>query len=148
MGRIVTQEIVDLVVPAQQPLDIWSLISSAASPIKLHGFELTSNAIAADIISCQLHKISAAGSGGSASNTEQLIDDRYNTAGIGSVRFLDTNPGTDAGGLKGYQWEQLGPVGIVYTPEARPRAAATEGFAFTWLTAKAATLSGVSSAVV
>jgi len=141
MGRVVYQELKGLSVPADATLDVWSLIASSTQKIKLLGFELTSSAITAGVIDCNLHRISAAGSGGSASTTEELADEET-TAVTGSVRTLDTTPGTDAGGLQAWQWEQLGPIGHVYTPEMAPVSKVSEGFALTWNTATSATVSG------
>lgn len=141
MGRIVYQELKGISVPADATCDVWSLIASATHPIVLHGFEMTSNATAAAIIDVNLHRVTAAGTGGTASTTEELADEELSAVTAG-VRTLDTTPGADGGGLLGWQWEQLGPIGIVFTPEMRPKAKVSEGFALTWNTATAATCSG------
>ena len=140
MGRIVYQDI-DLSVTADATQDVWSLMANSSEPITLHGFELTSADVAAEIIELHLHRISAVGSGGSASTTEELADEKF-SAVTGSVRTLDTTPGTDAGLLMRWQWEQIGPVGIIFTPEMRPISKVSEGFALTWDTATAATVAG------
>ena len=143
MGRIVYQQLDALVVTADATQDVWSIIAVSPNNIKLHAFELTSNAIAAAIINLDLRRITAAGTGGSASTTEELADDVQNTAHTATVRTLDlTTEGADGGGLMGFQWEQLGPVGHVYTPDMRPFAGLTDGFALSWHTAGGATVSG------
>lgn len=141
MGRIVYQCLEGLSVPADATLDVWSVLAGSGNPVRLHAFELTSDAIAADVVSVTLHRITAAGSGGSATGTEELADEK-NSGLAGTVRTLDTTPGADGGKLMGWQWEQLGPLGHIWIPEMRPISKVSEGFALTWNTAKAATVSG------
>ena len=141
MGQIIYQELKAVSVAADATLDVWSVFAAASKRIKLHGWELTSADTAAEIISLNLHRISAVGSGGSASSTEELADE-LGGALTASVRTLDTTPGTASGPLMGYQWEQLGPVGHIFTPEMRPTSLVSEGFALTWNTATTATVSG------
>lgn len=140
-GRMVIQQFKGISVPADSSVDIWSILASATSLVRLHGFELYSNAIAAAMIDVDLHRISAVGSGGAASSTEELLDERF-TAVTASLRTLDTTIGTLAGGLMGYQWEQLGPIGHIFTPEMRPLSKVSEGFALTLNTATAFIASG------
>jgi len=141
MGRIVYQELKAISVPADATVDVWSLIASGTQQVKLLGWELTSSAIAAAMIDLNLHRITAAGTVGAASTTEELADEDL-SAVTASVRTLDTTPGVDGGGLMAYQWEQLGPVGHIWTPEMAPISKISEGFALTWNTATAATVSG------
>lgn len=140
MGRIVFQKI-NLTLASDATQDIWSLIAGSTSPVVLHGFELTSSAIASTILDIDLHRITAAGSGGTASTTEELADEKFGAV-TGSIRTEDTTPGASGGDLMGWQWEQLGPMGHVYTPETRPIAAPTDGFAMGCFTAATPTLSG------
>ncbi len=140
MGRIVYQK-VELALASDATQDIWSVVASATSPIVLHGFELTSSAIAAALVVVDLHRITAAGSLGAASTTEELADERM-SAVTASFRTEDTTPGASGGDLMGWQWEQLGSIGHVWTPETRPRANVSEGFALGMFTAATPTLSG------
>ena len=141
MGRIVYQKY-EQTLASDATQDIWSLLASSTSPIILHGFEMSSDAIAAAILVVDLHRITAVGSGGAASSTEELADERYSAVTAG-FRTEDTTPGASGGDLMGWQWEQLGPVGPGwFTPEARPRAVVSEGFAFGLFTAATPTLSG------
>ncbi len=142
MGRIVYQELESLVVTADSSQDVWSLLAVSPDNIKLHGFELTSNAIVAVIISVVLRRITAVGSGGGLTGTEELANDVQNSTRTATVRTLDTTEGADGGGLMGWQWEQLGPIGHVWTPETRLFAGLTDGFALSWRTAVGATVSG------
>jgi hypothetical protein len=140
MGRIVYQD-VDLVLVSDASQDIWSVQAHANHPIILHGFELTSSAIVADMIEINLHRITAVGSGGASSTTEELADEEF-SAHTATVVFELTTPGTNGGNLMRWQWEQLGPVGHVFTPEMRPKAKVGEGFALGMFTAATPTLAG------
>lgn len=142
MGRIVTQALDGLSVAADATQDVWSLLSVSPNRVKLHGFELTSNAIAATTIALVLRRITAVGSGGSAVGVGELLDDIISSAATATLRTLDTTEGAGGGDLMGFQWEQLGPVGHVFTPETRPVATLTDGFALSWRTAVAGTVSG------
>jgi len=121
--------------------DIWSLMAPAASKIVLHGWELTSTAVAASIIDINLHFISAVGSGGTAATVAYNPTDSTANA-VGVLRTGDTTPGTPSGALMSYQWEQLGPVGHTFTPEMRPVIDVSTGIALTCNTAATPTLSG------
>ncbi len=140
MGRIVYQKFEETLV-SDAAQDIWSVLASSTSPIILHGFEMTSDAIAAALIVVDLHRITASGTGGADSSTEELADERM-SAVTAVFRTEDTTPGASGGDLMGWQWEQLGSVGHVWTPETRPRATVSEGFAFGMFTAATPTLSG------
>ena len=140
MGKIVYQEI-DLTLASDATQDIWSIVGTAAKQIRMHGWELTSEAVAAAMIHLQFHRITASGSVGAASATEELADEEY-AAHVGVFRTEDTTPGADGSGMMGYKWEQLGPVGHVWTPEMRPIAKVSEGFALTMNTAATPVLAG------
>jgi hypothetical protein len=61
----------------------------------------------------------ASGSGGAAA-TEAKADNGDDGTIVGVVETLNTTPGTDGAVLQTFQWEQLGPLGVIYTPEMRP----------------------------
>jgi hypothetical protein len=66
-----------------------------------------------------------------------------NTAATGTFRLQDvTTQGTSTGAIQSWQWEQLGPVGMVYTPEMAPKSDLAHGYSLQWLSAVAATVSG------
>lgn len=140
MGRIVYQQI-DLVIASDATQDIWSLMAPAGNKLKLHGWQLTSAAIAAAILDINIHFISAVGSGGAVA-TEVNADNGDDATLVGSVRTEDTTPGTPSGALMSYQWEQLGPVGHIFTPEMRPTIDFSTGIALTLNTAATPTVSG------
>ena len=140
MGRIVYQQI-DIVIASDATQDLWSVFAAASHKIKMHGWELTSAAVAAALMDLNFHRISAVGSVGASSTTEEMADEQQGAI-LANVRTEDTTAGTPSGPMMSYQWEQLGPVGHVWTPEMRPISKVSEGFALTCNTAIVATLSG------
>ena len=140
MGRMVYTQI-DVTLASDATQDIWSLMAPAGNKLVLHGWELTSSAVAASLIDINLHFISAVGSVG-ATATEVKADNGDDGTIIGSVRTEDTTPGTPSGALMSYQWEQLGPVGHIFTPEMRPVIDVSTGIALTCNTAATPTLTG------
>jgi hypothetical protein len=142
MGRIVYRPLDNISVAADATQDLWSVLAATGSRIKLLGFELTSSATTATVIRLALHKISAQGTGGSSGGAE-LADEEMNTASTAVFRLQDTTTqGTSTGALVAYQWEQLGPIGHIYTPEMAPSSDLANGYSLQWLTATAATISG------
>ena len=128
---MVIQSFENIVVAADATFDIWSVLAVSPNKVKLHAFELTSNAIASTLTRILLRRITAVGSGGSLTGTEELLDDDIYSARTATVRTLDTTEGTGGGDLMGFQWEQLGAIGHIWTPETRPVADLTDGFALT-----------------
>ncbi len=118
-GRIVYAPIVAASIGADATIDVWNLLGTSAIRIRLLGFELTSAAVAAALTTLTLGFVSTAGTGGTAV-TEQHADDAKTTTILGSLVTDVETPGTDAGRFMGFQWEQLGPLGQIYTPEMRP----------------------------
>ena len=140
MGQIIYQQI-DVTLASDATQDIWSLMAPAGNKLVLHGWELTSTATSASVIDINLHFISAVGTGG-ATATEVAADNGDDGTLYGTVRTEDTTPGTPSGALMSYQWEQLGPVGHVFTPEMRPVIDVSTGIALTCNTAATPTISG------
>jgi hypothetical protein len=120
--------------------DLWSLMASATNKLVLHGWEITSDAIAAALLEVTLLRLSAVGSVGTDLTEVKLDTD--DGAITGSARTIDTTPGTPGDILAGYQWEQLGPLGIIYTPEMRPVIEVSTGIALVCNTAAAFEMSG------
>ena len=140
-GRIVYAPIAGAAIGADATIDVWNLMGTSAIRIRLLGFELTSAAVAAALTTLTLGFVSTAGTGGSAV-TEQHADDAKSTTLLGALVTDVETPGTDAGRFMGWQWEQLGPVGHIWTPEMAPICAAAEGFSLVQTTAIAMTVSG------
>lgn len=128
MGIMVYMPLSSLVVTATQQ-DIFSVRAASGSKIKIHGFELTSNATVGEIAALNFRRVTVSGVGGSAGTPEPADESLGPSTAI--TRRLDTTIGTDGGSLKSFQWEQLGPVGLVYTPEMRPTSQPGQGFALT-----------------
>lgn len=140
MGRIVYGALKDVSIAADATQDIWNLLAGANKRIVLHGFELYSADTAAEIVSLSLQRVTTAGTGGTAV-TEQAADEDSGTIDSSMVTDVET-PGTPDGVLMGFQWEQLGPCGHVFTPEMRPVSVDGQGFALVCNTAVAMTVSG------
>ncbi|MBL4664248.1 MAG: hypothetical protein JKY22_12020 [Flavobacteriaceae bacterium] len=140
MGRIVYGALSGVSISSDATQDIWNLLAGTNKRISLHGWELTSAAVAAALCSVSLQRVTTAGTGGSAV-TEQASDEDSGTIDSSMVTDVET-PGTPDGVLMGYQWEQLGPVGHIWTPEMRPKSVDSQGFALVCNTAIAMTVSG------
>ena len=132
---------INITIASDATQDLWSLMAPAGNKLVLHGWELSSIAVASSVMDINLHFISAVGSGGAAA-TEVKADNGDDSTIVGSVRTEDTTPGTPSGALMRYQWEQLGPVGHIFTPEMRPVIDVSTGIALTCNTAVVATLGG------
>lgn len=141
MGRMVICPIDSESVTSDATQDLWSLMAPATNKIILHKWEITSNAIVATLLSVTLKRITAHGSGGNTTPTEEKLDEGVGTI-VGTVNLRNTTPGTPGNSLMGFQWEQLGPLGIVYTPETRPVIDVSKGIALVCNTAAAFIMSG------
>ena len=96
--------------------DLWELLAQTNKVI-LHGFEMTSDAIAAEMLDLRLVRRTATGNGTGATEVKRAEDD---SAPLALVEQLATTPGALADVFMGFKWEQLGPLGVVFTPEMRP----------------------------
>jgi len=140
MGRMVQAPLNSITVSSDATQDLWSLMAAATNKLILHGWEISSDAIEATLLECTLKRLTAVGSGGTALTEVKLdTDDGSITA---SARAGDTTPGTAGDILAGFQWEQLGPLGIIYTPEIRPVIEVSTGIALVCNTADAFEMSG------
>ena len=117
MSRVNYVPFDDIQVTTDADQDVW-LLSAITNKIILHGFEMTSEAIAAENIDLRLVRRSAAGTGGAAATEVPGATD--DGAILGVVTQLVTAPGTIGDILQGWKWEQLGPLQMIYTPEMRP----------------------------
>ena len=140
MGRMVQAPLNSITIGADATQDLWSLMAAATNKLILHGWEISSDAVAATLLEVTLLRLSAVGSGGAAATEVMLNTD--DGAITGSVRVGDTTPGTPGSILAGYQWEQLGPLGMIYTPEMRPVIEVSTGIALVCNTADAFEMSG------
>ena len=140
MGRMVQAPINSITIGADATQDLWSLMAAATNKLILHGWEISSDAIVATLLEVTLLRLSAVGSVGAAATAVKLDTD--DAAITGSARVGDTTPGTPGDILAGYQWEQLGPLGMIYTPEMRPVIVVSTGIALVCNTADAFEMSG------
>ena len=140
MGRMVQAPINSITIGADAAQDLWSLMAAATNKLILHGWEISSDAIVATLLEVTLLRLSAVGSVGAAATVVKL--DTETAPATGSVRVGDTTPGTPGDILAGYQWEQLGPLGMIYTPEMRPVIGVSTGIALVCNTADAFEMSG------
>ncbi len=98
--------------------DIWELSSPSDRILKLLGWELTSAETTPE--ACRLRLIRRTTSGNGSAITEENRDPNGPTIAVVGEQ-LATTPGTGGNILQGWQWEQQGPVGMVYIPEMRPK---------------------------
>jgi hypothetical protein len=115
-------------------------MAAATNKIILHGWEISSDALTATLLELTLLRLSAVGSAGAAVTEVKLDTD--DGAITGSARVGDTTPGTPGDILAGFQWEQLGPLGMIYTPEMRPVIEVSTGIALVCNIADAFEMSG------
>ncbi len=117
MGRIYIAPFVGLAVTTDSSQDIWEITAGSGNKVIIHGFELTSGSIAAEIVNLRLVRYTTSGSGGgTATGRPRSEDDSAVTA---AVETLNTTPGGTPVELMGWQWEQLGPLVYLPTPETR-----------------------------
>jgi len=139
MGRMVQAPLNSLTVGADATQDLWSLMAAATNKLILHGWEISSDAIAAALMEVTLHRISATNTGAAVTEVKLDEDDGAIT---GIVLSVGTTISTSTAILAGYQWEQLGPLGMIYTPEMRPVIEVSQGIALICNTADAFKMSG------
>lgn len=140
MGRMVIAPINSITIGADATQDLWSLMAAATNKLLLHGWEVSSDSIAAALLELTLLRLSAVGSAGAGATAVKLDTD--DGAITGTCRVGDTTPGTPGDILAGFQWEQLGPLGMIYTPEMRPVIEVSTGIALVCNTADAFEMSG------
>ena len=139
MGRMVQAPLNSLTVGADATQDLWSLMASATNKLILHGWEVTSDSLTAVLMEVTLHRINATNSGAAVTEVKLDEDDGAIT---GIVLSVGTTISTSTAILAGYQWEQLGPLGMIYTPEMRPVIEVSQGIALICNTADAFEMSG------
>ena len=139
MGRMVIAPLNSLTVSSDSTQDLWSLMAVGTNKLILHGWEITSDSIAAVMMEVTLHRISATNTGAAVTEVKLDEDDGAIT---GVVLSVGTTISTSTAILAAYAWEQLGPLGMVYTPEMRPVIELSQGIALICNTADAFEMSG------
>jgi len=117
MGRMIVGAFSGISVTNDADQNIWAITAGSANKIKIHGFELYSASIVAEILKLELRRESTAAAGTAV--TEENLDED-DTAPTATMITLDISPGTPDGILAAYQWEQLGPLIFLPTPEIQP----------------------------
>ena len=118
MGRIIYTPFDALSVTNDADQNIWELLAGSANKAILHGWELSSAETSAEAARLRLMRFTTGGTGGTAAT--EVLKDEDDGSITGAVIRLATTPGTAGDILQAWQWEQLGPVGQLYTPEMRP----------------------------
>ena len=143
MGRMYTAPLNSETVGADATQDLWSLLAASTNKCILHGWEVTSDSVTAVLLEMTLLRISAHGSGGNTTIVEIPLN-ADDTAATASVNARNTTAGAPIASsiIAGFQWEQLGPLGQVYTPEMRPVLEVSTGIALVCNTSDAFEMSG------
>jgi hypothetical protein len=116
MGRIYYAPFDDIQVTTDADQDVWEL-GAVTNKVILHGFELSSEAIAAESVDLRLVRRSTSGNGTAVVEVQRATDD---AAPLAVVEELALVPGAIGDILMGWKWEQLGPLVFLPTPEMRP----------------------------
>lgn len=116
MGRTYYCPLTALSVTAAANQDIWEIAAGANNKCRLLGWEIGSSATTAEALELRLQRGSASGTGGAAATEVKADDD--DGAITAAVETLNTTPGAVTDVLQTFTWEQLGPLGQVYVPEA------------------------------
>jgi len=124
MGKIIYAPI-DLAVTVDSDQDIWIIAATAAVKNRLHGWELFSPIVAAETVNLRLLRRSTLGTGGTG--LTEVKRDPDQGAIVSAATSLVTTPGTPGDILQEFEWEQLGPLGQLYTPELRPESVVGTG---------------------
>jgi hypothetical protein len=117
MGRMIVGAFDGISVTNDADQNIWAITAGSANKIIIHGFELTSAATVAEDLAILLRRESTAAAGTAVTEENLDEDDGAITA---TMITLDLTPGTPDGVLGAWQWEQLGPLTYLPTPEMRP----------------------------
>lgn len=119
MGRIYYTPIESITVGTGGDDDIFELATNSSTKARLLGWEINSSLTTAAALELRLLRASTAGSGGAAASENEADPGNTVTPGV-TVTVNNTTPGTDGEVLQHFGWEQLGPLGMVYTPEMAP----------------------------
>jgi hypothetical protein len=98
--------------------NIWALTAGSADKIVVHEIMLTSAATTAEILNITLRRETTAAAGTTVTPSEN--DEGNTTTTTATMITLDLTPGTPGDVLANWQWEQLGPLHYLPTPETRP----------------------------
>ncbi len=115
MGRIYYAPFDDIQVTNDADQDVWEL-GAVTNKVILHGFQMTSDITAAEVVDLRLVRRSTSGDGAGVTEVQAKTDD---AAPLALVEQLALAPGTIGDIIMGWKWEQLGPLEFLPTPEMR-----------------------------
>jgi len=115
MGRMYWVPFDDIQVTNDSDQDVWEL-GAVTNKAILHGWELTSERLTAESIDMRMVRRSTGGNGAAVTKVQGNSDD---SAPLATFEQLALAPRTIGDIIKGYKWEQLGPLGLIYTPQMR-----------------------------
>ncbi len=113
MGRVYYAPFDDIQVTTDADQDVWEL-GAVTNKLKLLGFELTSEAVAAESVDLRLVRRSTSGNGAGVTEVQAATD---SAAPLATMEQLALVPGTIGDILMGWKWEQLGALIYLPTPE-------------------------------
>jgi hypothetical protein len=99
-------------------VDIWALETSAAVPILIHEWRMTSAATVDTRLSLQILRRTTAHTGGTTITPKPLNKRNTVAAATGAFTF-DTTPGTGGDIIESELWSVLVPFSRIYTPDER-----------------------------
>ena len=117
MGRIYYAPFDNIAVTTDPDQDIWEIATTATQKVVLHAFELTSASITAEFVRLRLLRRTASGNGAAVVEVQADQDDAATSTVVEQLALI---PGAIGDILMGFQWEQLGPLIYLPTPEMRP----------------------------
>lgn len=138
MGIVYTAAIDDVSVSTTG--DILQLLAGSVRGCRILEWELTSSAVAAEDLRLYTEFADTAGSGGTGLSEVALNRTFASVTADAAASVLNSTPASTVAKIKGYRWEQLGPLGQVYTPETRPELGVGDVFVIVLATAPAASI--------
>lgn len=117
MGRIYTAQFRDITVSAAG--ELLQLSTSAGICARILKWEITSSAVTPQSLRLATAFAGTAGSGGTA--LAEVARNTANTVVAGASALVKNSVAASSlSYLESYEWEQMGPVGEVFTPELAP----------------------------
>ena len=118
MGRVYTAPFENITVAAAG--DLLQISTDASTTIKILKWEITSNAVTPEALRLSTAIATTAGSGGTAL-VEVCRDTGVTDVSGASGLVKNSVAASGLSYLEPYEWEQLGPIGEVFTPECTIR---------------------------
>lgn len=141
MGQIFYQPIVSSTSEGQLSMgttadrNFWELVAGASNKCRLLSFEITSAATSAQVIRVFLRFLDVAGTPVTTLDPETNADMDGGVPTATVAGGMITPNATTDDIIMSFQWDQLGPLGYVFTPEMAPICDVSNGFALECATA-------------